>query len=432
MSLNEEQKMDVALFRFSLLAPILNNQVDDVNAYLEKISSTVYDVPHYGRRQYSTRTVRRWLWAYRRDGLDALKPQRRKDSGSFRSIPQALQDKILAARRDSPLASVTLFYEELLRSGVLLRADASYYSVYRLLRKHGLVKVPDLTGPIKERKKFAFDQVNRLWQGDMMVGPYILVNGRRKPTNLFAFIDDCSRLVTFGRFDIEQDLEALKQVYIEAVIRRGIPQTVYLDNAKVYRSKLFHEALARMGTVIAHTQPYDAASKGKIERFFKTVRERFLPTIGEISSIDDLNQAFWRWLEEDYHRRIHSALGMSPLDKYLSQVNTLKLVSDPEAVRRLFLKRETRRVNKDSTISVMGNFFEVPSELVGQRIDVRFDPGRPDEVFLYRGDELIGTATPVRVADNALIKRSNGTSQPELPMLSFREALNRKGAAGGV
>lgn len=432
MSLNEEQKMDVALFRFSLLAPILNNQVDDVNAYLEKVASTVYDVPHYGRRQYSARTVRRWLWAYRRDGLDALKPQRRKDSGSFRSIPQALQDKILDARRDSPLASVTLFYEELLRSGILLRADASYYSVYRLLRKHGLVRVPDQAGPIKERKKFAFDQVNRLWQGDMMVGPYILVNGRRKSTNLFAFIDDCSRLVPFGRFDFEQDLEALKQVYIEAVIRRGIPQTVYLDNARVYRSKLFHEALARMGTVIAHTQPYDAASKGKIERFFKTVRERFLPTIGEISSIEELNQAFWRWLEEDYHRRIHSALGMSPLDKYLSQVNTLKLVSDPEAVRRLFLKRETRRVNKDSTISVMGNFFEVPSELVGQRIDVRFDPSRPDQVFLYRGDELIGTATPVRVADNALIKRSHGASQPELPMLSFREALNRKGAAGGV
>jgi transposase InsO family protein len=432
LSLSEDQKTDVALYRFSLLAPILNNQVDDVKAYLDEVASTMYDVPHYGWRQYSARTVRRWLWEYRRDGLDALKPQRRKDSGSFRSIPQPLQDKILAARRESPLATVTLFYEELLRSGVLLRADASYYSVYRLLRKHGLVRVPDAPASARERKKFAFEQVNRLWQGDMMVGPYILVDGRRKSSSLFAFIDDCSRLVPFGRFDVDQDFDALKRVYIEAVVRRGIPQTVYLDNAKVYRSKLFHEALARMGTIIAHTQPYDAASKGKIERFFKTVRERFLPTIGEPSSIDDLNQAFWRWLEEDYHRRVHSSLGMSPLDKYLSQVNSVKLVSDPDAVRKLFLKREARRVNKDSTISVMGTFFEVPSELVGQRIEARFDPNDLERVFLYREDEFLGTATPVRIADNALVKRNKTSPLADMPLLSFWEALKRKEGAGDV
>jgi len=422
LPLNEEQKMDVALYRFSLLAPVLNNQVDDANAYFERVACQAHEVPHYGQRQYTVRTIRRWLYTYRRGGLDALKPQKRKDSGSFRCIPQVLQDKILAARQENPLITVALFYEELLRSGVLLRADASYYSVYRLLRKHGLVKVAD-AGPCKERKKFAFDQVNRLWQGDMMVGPCILVNDRKKSTNLFAFIDDCSRLVPFACFEQEQDLEALKRVYVEAVVRRGIPQTVYLDNAKIYRSKLFHEALARMGTVVAHTEPYDAASKGKIERFFRTVRERFLPMAGTPCSIDELNMAFWQWLEEDYHRRVHSGIGMSPLDKYLSQAGCLKLVSDPEAVRRLFLKRETRRVNKDCTISVKGYLLEVPPELVGQRIEVRFDPGNPKEVFLYRDNELIAEATPVRMADNALIKR--GRAAPE-PLLSFREAL-RKG-----
>lgn len=432
MPLNEDQKMDVALYRFSLLAPILNNQVDDLKVYLDKVASTLYDVPHYGRRQYSARTIRRWLWEYRRNGLDALKPQRRKDSGSFRAIPEPLQERILAVRRENPLASVTLFYEELLRSGALLRADASYYSIYRLLRKHDMVRVPDAPAHTKERRKFAFDQVNRLWQGDMMVGPYILVDGRRKLTSLFAFIDDCSRLVPFGRFDLDQDFEALKRVYIEAVVRRGIPQTVYLDNAKVYRSKLFHEALARMGTVVAHTEPYDAASKGKIERFFRTVRERFLPRVGAPSSVDDLNQAFWRWLEEDYHRRIHSSLGMSPLDKYLSQVSHVKLVSDPNTVRRLFLKRETRRVNKDSTISVMGTFFEVPPELVGQRIEVRFDPNDSEQVFLYRDNEPLGTGTPVRTADNALVKRNRVLTPGDMPLLSFREALNRKEGTSGV
>jgi len=71
----------------------------------------------------------------------------------------------------------------------------------------------------------------------------------------------------------------MKRVYVEALVRRGIPKIVYLSNGKVYRSHLFHAACARLGTTVAHTQPYDAASKGKIERFFRTVRERFLPLL---------------------------------------------------------------------------------------------------------------------------------------------------------
>lgn len=198
----------------------------------------------------------------------------------------------------------------------------------------------------------------------------------------------------------------MKQVYIQAVIRRGIPQVVYLDNGKVYRSKLFHEACARMGTTVSHTEPYDAASKGKIERFFRTVRERFLPLLPHsMTSLNELNQAFWQWLEEDYHRRVHSALGMSPLDKYLSQSNQVKVVIDPDWITHLFLKREERRVNNDATISICGTCFEVSPALIGQRIQVRFDPGNLDEVWIYANDEFIGTGKPVITADNAVIKR---------------------------
>jgi transposase InsO family protein len=401
MAITEEMKIEVALFRFGLIAPIINNQVDDVNAYLETVSSRVHDVPHYGKKEYTSKTIRIWLNEYRHGGLDALKPQKRKDRGSSRVISNTLGEKIIAYRNEHPAFSVMLLYEQMAKEGMLLRSDVSYHTVYRFLKYRGLEKPSLDQVTVKDRKKFAFEQVNRMWQGDMMAGPYIYVQGKKKPTYLFAFIDDCSRLITFARFELSQNFDAMKKIYIEAILRRGIQQIVYLDNGKIYRSKLFHEACARMGTTISHTEPYDAASKGKIERFFRTVRERFLPLMPHnMSSINELNQSFFRWLEEDYHRKIHSGLGMSPLDKYLSQVKQLKVVSDPDWVSQLFLRREERRVNNDATISINGCFFEVSPALIGQRIQVRFEPADLNQVWVYAGDELIGTG---RLAKYSLV-----------------------------
>jgi putative transposase len=429
LALTKEQKMEVALFRFGLIAPLLNNQVDDAKAYLEKICSQVHDVPYYGRREYSERTIRRWLWDYRRDNLDGLKPKSRKDKGSSRVISEELGKKIIEFRQENPAFSVMLLYEKMVKEGLILRYEVSYYSVYRYLKQRNLASplVEDKVS-IKDRKPFAYDEVNRMWQGDMMVGPRVLVNGKKKPSYLFAFIDDCSRLITFAQFSTEQNFEAMKRVYMEAVLRRGIPNLVYLDNGKVYRSKLFHAACASMETIVSHTEPYDAASKGKIERFFRTVRDRFLPLLDyPVSSLSVLNRSFWRWLEEDYHRRVHSSLNMSPLDKYLSQINQIKLIKNPESLRRLFMKRETRRVNNDATISVSGRFFEVPPVLIGQRIEVRFEPENLDEVLIFVDSECLGKAVPVRLSDNARIKRDRKGDSPA-PALSFHEALLKRAA----
>jgi len=428
VAFTEEAKMEIALFRFGLIAPILNHQVLDVTAYLETVSSRIHDVPYYGKREYSAKTIRCWLNQYRHEGLDALKPQKRKDKGTSRVISETLGEKIIAYRREYPSISVMLLYDQMIREGILLRSEVSYHSVYRYLKNRGLEKplVDQVTA--KDRKRFAYDQVNRMWQGDMMAGPYIYLGAKKKPTYLFAFIDDASRLITFARFDISQNFEAMKRVYIQAVIRRGIPQVVYLDNGKVYRSKLFHEACARMGTTVSHTEPFDAPSKGKIERFFRTVRERFLALLPHgMTSLDELNQAFWQWLEEDYHRRVHSALGVSPLDKYLSQADRVKVVSDPDWINHLFLRREERRVNNDATISICGACFEVSSALIGQRIQVRFDPGNMNEVWIYANDELIGTGRPVLPADNAIIKRQRtGNDETLVSSLSFYEARARR------
>ncbi len=427
MALNEEQKMEVALFRFGLIAPLLNNQVDDPKAYLERISSLVHDVPYYGKKEYCEKTFRRWLWDYRKNNLEGLKPQNRKDKGSSRVISEVLAEKIIAFRHENPGLSVMLLYDQMAKDGLILRSKVSYHSVYRFLKKKNLAKPLVDKVVAKDRKRFAYDEVNRMWQGDMMAGPYVLVNGRKKPTYLFAFIDDCSHMVTFAQFSFEQNFEVMKKVYIEAVIRRGIPKIVYLDNGKVYRSQLFHLACAQMGTTVSHTQPYDAPSKGKIERFFRTVRERFLPLLSyPVTSLDELNRAFGKWLEEDYHRRVHSSLGMSPLDKYLSLVNQVKFARKPDLIRELFLKREYRRVHNDATVSIGGRLFEVPSTLIGQKVEVRFELNDLSKILIYTNDKFVGQGLPVQLADNARVRRKRSENDTSPQVLSFHTALLQK------
>jgi len=143
-----------------------------------------------------------------------------------------------------------------------------------------------------------------------------------------------------------------------------------------------------------------------------------------ITSLEELNQSFWRWLEEDYHRRVHSSLGMSPLDKYLSQVYQLRLVKDPDELNQLFMRREECRVNNDATFSLAGRLFEVSPALIGQRIEVRFDPDNLNEVLVFVDEELQGKALPVNLADNARVKRER--AKPDAPSLSFHEAFKRR------
>lgn len=309
----------------------------------------------------------------------------------------------------------------------------SYHTLFRFLKQRQLAKIKDQAGISrnKDRKKFAFDEVNHLWMGDMMVGPYVMEEGKRKRAYLFAYIDDCSRVIPFAYFSTRQNFNVMKDVYLKAVIRRGIPTLLYLDNGKVYRSPVFHEGCARMGTTVIHAQVRDAASKGKIERFFSTVRKRFLPLIStQMLQLSELNQAFLQWLEDDYHRKIHTGLGMTPLEKYMSQLPRLKLVNDPSTLTSLFLRREQRRVNNDATISIKNTLFEVPGALIGEKIEVRFDPEELDEAWIHLEDQLPIHITPVRPADNARMKRrpSDDSPQPqeETSSISFSAAFNRK------
>lgn len=109
-----------------------------------------------------------------------------------------------------------------------------------------------------------------------MYGPYLRTGRAKRQTYLIAFIDDASRLITHAEFCWEQNFTAIRTVFKEAVLKRGVPKMLYTDNGKVYRAGQLAFLCASLGCILLHTQPFSPAAKGKVERFFKTAKIRFL------------------------------------------------------------------------------------------------------------------------------------------------------------
>ncbi len=414
--MQEKDRENIALFRFGLIAPLLNDQVDK-GAYLAEICSKKHEVPYWGSKEYTPKTVAEWVRLYKRDGFDMLKPKARSDRGKSRRIPEDISRELLSYRGERRDLPITLFYEAIIKKGFIKHCDFSYATVYRLLKKHDLVGKGMRKEP--ERKRFAHEKINALWQVDASSGIYLDIEGKKKATFLIAFIDDCSRIVPSGRFSFTENTDDLMQVFEEAILRRGLPKLIYADNGKIFRSDQFHLACASLGITLLHTRCFDAPAKGKIEKYFGTLKMRFFPLLREkkITSLDELNRFYWQWMEQDYHRRVHSALDMSPLDKYLSQISRVKMVEDPESLKFLFLKRDYRKVRHDGTISLKNRLFEVPPVYIGQKIEVRHDDALK-QVYIFSEGRVSAEATAVNFADNARAKRQS-------PVLSFAQFHKR-------
>lgn len=400
--MNEKEREQIALFRFGLIAPLFNGQVDP-KTYLNELEGKIHTIPYYGERTIAVKTIKEWLLHYRRNGFEALKPKNRADRGDSRRLSPDDRDQIIEIRKKNLHMPVSVFYEQLMASGEIQKNQISYSTINRLLKKHNLIGKK--ISAIPERKRFAHEKVNVLWQGDLSHGPYIKINGKAKKTFLIAYIDDCSRLVPYAEFFTDEKFDGLRIVTKEALTRRGKPKMIYSDNGKIYRSETLQYACARMGITLAHTAPYDPRAKGKIERLFKTIQTRFYPLLqaNPVHSLEELNERFWEWLEKDYHRRVHASLdGKTPHEVFHSQFHEVSFLENTSILETIFLKREHRKVKADGTITLNKQLYEVPPRFIGHSVDVRFDE---QGVFIFENDQKVAEAIPVSFEVNAKAKR---------------------------
>ena len=392
---------EIALFRYGLIAQLVHTPPDKGHQeeLLREIAARPYRVPGSTRKRVSVTTLRRYLKTYRTDGFDALRPARRADAGAPRAFSPEVLQKAMGLRQEQPARTTQTLVDILQRDETLTLPQAlNVHTLTTHLRQRGQTR--RLVGQsAKVYQRFERDHVNSLWQGDAMVGPWLPdpeVPGKKRRAHLFCFLDDHSRLVPHAEFFFEEALPRMERVLKVALLRRGVPHAVYVDNGQVYASVQFNAACATLGIQRIQTAPYSPEAKGKQERFFETLRLQFLPEVetSNVTNLTELNVSLWAWLECVYHRRVHSETHQTPWARYTAGLDQVRH-ADPETVRKAFLWREKRKVRRDATLSLQGNRYQVDPRYAGRTLELRFDPFDLAQVELYLDQNRVGMATVV-------------------------------------
>lgn len=332
-------------------------------------------------------TIRYWLRRYRQGGFEALKDKPRAARGQ-RAIPTDLIEAACRLKREVPERTIeriiTIMEEMQMAPPGLLRRS----TLHRALKARGLSARRLQPFEHRDLDRFEADYANDLWQSDMLSGPWLpdpQRPGKRRRAHLYAFLDDASRLLLYGRFFFKGDLPALELVFKRSLQRYGRPRRVYYDNAKVYRAHHMRLICAELGIDRPiHTRPYRPMGHGKIEAFNRYCTTNFIAEIKatRISTLDQLNEAFLAWLEQDYNRRRHTALGASPWQRWHQDAARVHYL-DEEKIRVAFLWREHRRVDKTAVLSLFSQKYKVSAALAKKRVEVRYDPERLEQVEIY-------------------------------------------------
>ena len=395
----------IALFRYGLIAPLILETLPrgELTRRAEEIASRAYDIPHSTRRTVSIDTLLDWALRYRRHGLEGLTPQPRQDRGQARVVDAQTAALIERLKRENPHRTGTSLLRQLASSQGQEQAPLSASTLYRFLRQHGLTTPQLLAAPSNARKKFEAQFANQIWQSDMLFGPGVeRPGGGKRQVFLQATLDDASRLIPHAQFYPDQGLDSFLDCLRQAIAARGIPVRLYMDNAKIYRSPQLARIAASIGILIVHTPPYQPEGRGKIERYFRSVREQFLADLDRkaLLTLEQLNERLGQWIDV-YHRTEHSALQTTPLLRWQRDIEHVRQLPPATDLRRLFFHRVDRLVRRDSTFLLHNRFFEAPPQLAGKRIEVRFDPLERNQLEIYYEGQSQGAARLVDAVVNA-------------------------------
>lgn len=401
---------EVALFRFGVIGDLVHLPPGSkgLQARLVEKAEIDYRIPGSRRVRVASETIRDWLKKYRRGGFDGLRPQVRADLGQSRAMPREVADLLLSIKEEKPALSVQLVIREALASGRVMEGlPLPASTVHRLLSRAGLMAKRPGEPSSKDHRRFAFEKAGDLWMSDVMHGPAVVVEGKKRKTYLIAFIDDSTRVIPYATFTLSENAAAFLPVLKEAVLRRGAPRRLFVDNGSAFRSHQLALVCAKLGTTLIHARAYHPEAKGKMERWFRTARMQLLPRLGaaDLSSLDALNRRLWAWVEAEYHRTPHRGLdGVTPLDRWATVADEVRYLDHD--LDDLFLYESKRKVAKDRTVSLDAVVYEVEAALVGETVTLRYDlsrPGRAVQVWLK--GEKIQDAKVVDVHGNCFVKR---------------------------
>lgn len=401
----------VATFRHAVIGPLHARALSrgEFAAAMRELSAERFRAPGLVRtRTYSVPTLERWFYAYRRAGLDGLRPKVRADRGRGRDLTPELRTLLCDIRREHPSASARLIVRTLEADGRLEKDAVKPGTVRKLFRQEGLdrIAVRDGSGPTT-RLRWQAAAPDALWHADVCHGPSLLVGGVRTPLRIHGMLDDCSRFVVALEAHSNEREEDMLRVFVRALRIHGKPDVLFLDNGSTYRGEVLQTACSRLGINLVHAKPYDPESRGKMERFWRTLREGCLDHLGEVGSLADVTARMNAFLARHYLPMPHAGLlGRSPNAVYAPGERIPNRVPDA-ALREALAVRDRRRVRRDTTVSVEGRVYELDHGfLAGRVVDVVYshldDPIAPSV-------DYEGRLYPMRLVDPV---RNSGRKRP--------------------
>ena len=392
----------VALFRYQLIReaadPALT--VRQRGRLVRELAARAHEGPFGEPVAVSRATIDRWIRAWKGGGFAALAPPARQ---VMLRTDAAVLELAAGLKRESPERTAA----QVMR---ILRTTCGWSPSVRTLQRHferlELTARPDGRAPAVFGR-FECAQPNEMWTGDALHGPHIA--GRK--AYLFCFLDDHSRAVMAARWGYFEDTVRLAAALRPALAARGVPARIYVDNGSAFVDAALKRAAARLGIKITHSAPGRPQGRGKIERFFRTVREEFLVETGDGSSIKDLaelNRLFTAWCETVYHARAHGETGQPPMDRWLAGAPFP--VPEPAQLREAFLWSETRLVRKDATVRLFGGAYETDPALAGRKVECVFDPFDLSVLEIRWNGSPYGLAVPRKIG-----RHSHPKAKPEEP-----------------
>jgi len=407
MNQNElNNNIAVASMRLAAIQPAFNNTYPDMTkkAYYDRISKQPFKFPDGHEVLYSPGTFACWESDFRKGGFDALIPKERSDKGHTRKLDADVIAKIYDLREKYPRLTATGIRDKMIMDGFIKESDASVATFQRFIKKNNL-KGASAPGQ-KDRKAFEEEFATGMYQADTLYGPFITENGISKRTYCIMILDDKSRMIVGGKFFYQDNSVNFLHVFKEAVASYGIPQKLYVDNGASYKNSQLPLICGQLGTILIHTPVRDGASKGKVERNFRTLRTRFLDALdpASVASIGELNRLLVEYIRT-HNTSEHSGTGMIPHTRYMEDIFRVKMPKSREWLNDCFLYRVKRKVRNDSTILLEKQMYDVPMEYIRCCVEIRYIPGDTDSVFIYEKDKRISIRLTDKV-ENSKTKRN--------------------------
>lgn len=419
--MNQEKQKEIADFRYSLIAELANPHLPNgaITKLIKEKAKREYLIPYSKKNRLSAACIKKWLISFKKYGKNSLLPKNRNDLGRSRSITVEDEQIIISYLEQNKEISGASAVRYLSNQG-RINGNISSSSLSRFLTANGYDRQSRISSSsgIEEKLKFNFEYPLECVQADCMHGIAAPDGkGKKRTAILIAFIDDATRRILYSTFTFTEKSIVFEQGIKHILKTHGKIGKLYVDNGSTFVSNQTRRILDILEIILVHSRPGKPAGRGKIERYFRTVQDQFVRTIepDSILSLDDLNVRFKTWLETEYHRNPHRGLNNNtPLETWLSKTQYIIKIRAGIDLDKVFLHEVTRKVYKDSTITIDGILYEVNSGLIGKTVRVYYDPvNQRASVTVYCDGISYGEACTVDSYANTRVKRNFNTKEYE-------------------